>query len=1026
MPVQKTREVRFGLVMYGGVSLAIYIFGVSREFFSLVRGRGVYRLIKALTASDVVVDVISGTSAGGINGILLSYALANECEFGSCAELWRKSGDIAKLLRNPSTDRDHRSVLDGENYYQRNLEEAFQAMKPITNSAEDASTIAELDLFVTGTDLAGDTYNVVDAAGHVVEVKDHRAVFLLQHRKGRKEHFKESETTREALAKLARITSCFPAAFPPVHVETVEDPTSDFERLSPDGRITLWGQLRNSKYFVDGGVLDNKPFTQTIRAIFFRTAERAVDRRLFYVEPDPERFARDRQKPKEPDFLEPILDSLVGIPGYESIADDLRLIQERNSRIKRFKSLVAEAKKELHEPGRDGGVPTVGIPDDLEQPLRSVYWNSRLNAISERTIALLLRGKKGRTLSPVEQAAVSCLSRDLVEVGTNGLDQEIFEAFDVDFRLRRIFQTIYTIFENEEFRETHRALLTALNLQLHLLKIIRWAAEGVVEAVSSRWDLTQGQDSKPRETWVLIRLALIKVLDDRGLEDVLPEELVRQSGNNIATWLSDDKLSMLRNRLAERLVQLKRDSWPQTNEVGETQEGASTLLRLTDRFEKAIFAARATTNSDSDLDKLETAYLNFAYLDAYIFPMEFASGVGEKDEIETVRISPQDAQTGFSKRTAADKLSGNVLAHFGGFFKKSWRSNDILWGRLDAISELIEQVLTQKRLEDLIKNQEFRKELRAEFGPQPDAYIGNVFPSLVGRAKERISDWLWRLTEEEEEVRNQALKETTEMRCLIIECGQYEVLRTDLEKVWLDDAHDRQGKRKPRTTVEQGVCAMAKAIDLIQKTNDETPYDRPRNSLLGKYFEKEYRAGAEGLFDAVGRLYVVELAARAGLVIENCVRRSVMPSALGSNTYYALLIRWPMWLLYFLARYLQRSSRFGTVAVTVGVTGLVLSPAFWYFAGASLKITGLAFLVFLLLLIMTALLQQWCQWSRRFVAVAVVVEVTGLVLSPAFWYFAGASLKITGLAFLVFLLLLIITVLLQKWCQRVSVPIGDG
>ena len=34
----KSREVRLGVVMYGGVSLAIYINGVAREFFDAVRG----------------------------------------------------------------------------------------------------------------------------------------------------------------------------------------------------------------------------------------------------------------------------------------------------------------------------------------------------------------------------------------------------------------------------------------------------------------------------------------------------------------------------------------------------------------------------------------------------------------------------------------------------------------------------------------------------------------------------------------------------------------------------------------------------------------------------------------------------------------------------------------------------------------------------------------------------------------------------------------------------------------------------
>ena len=96
---RRAREVRIGLVMYGGVSLAIYINGVTQELFRAVRGRGVYQLFKTLTNSDVVVDVISGTSAGGINGIFLAYALCNDREFSTCAGLWREHGDILKLLR---------------------------------------------------------------------------------------------------------------------------------------------------------------------------------------------------------------------------------------------------------------------------------------------------------------------------------------------------------------------------------------------------------------------------------------------------------------------------------------------------------------------------------------------------------------------------------------------------------------------------------------------------------------------------------------------------------------------------------------------------------------------------------------------------------------------------------------------------------------------------------------------------------------------------------------------------------------
>jgi hypothetical protein len=61
-----------GLVVYGGIALAIYMNGICREFYNAVRGRGIYKLIKALTDSDIIVDIISGTSAGGINGVLLA------------------------------------------------------------------------------------------------------------------------------------------------------------------------------------------------------------------------------------------------------------------------------------------------------------------------------------------------------------------------------------------------------------------------------------------------------------------------------------------------------------------------------------------------------------------------------------------------------------------------------------------------------------------------------------------------------------------------------------------------------------------------------------------------------------------------------------------------------------------------------------------------------------------------------------------------------------------------------------------
>jgi hypothetical protein len=59
-------------------------------------------------------------------------------------------------------------------------------------------------------------------------------------------------------------------------------------------------------------------------------------------------------------------------------------------------------------------------------------------------------------------------------------------------------------------------------------------------------------------------------------------------------------------------------------------------------------------------------------------PLQFASGVSTRDYINVVRMSPADAQRGRSQRPLQNKVCGKALGAFGGFFKKPWRSNDIM------------------------------------------------------------------------------------------------------------------------------------------------------------------------------------------------------------------------------------------------------------------------------------------------------------------------------------------------------------
>ena len=213
-PVLPSEEVRFAVVLYGGVSLAIYINGVAQELLHLVRSTAlrrdptgtvlalrfdddaltplerVYREVarrvgsgqpfrERVNAQDpvtarFVVDVLSGTSAGGINGIFLAKALANDRMLDDLRNLWIREGEMSKLLNDQRSLRDlggrltpeprPASLLNSRRMYLKLLT-AFDQVDGLGGGGPEAADsdgraereplVDELDLFVTTTDLVG-------------------------------------------------------------------------------------------------------------------------------------------------------------------------------------------------------------------------------------------------------------------------------------------------------------------------------------------------------------------------------------------------------------------------------------------------------------------------------------------------------------------------------------------------------------------------------------------------------------------------------------------------------------------------------------------------------------------------------------------------------------------------------------------------------------------------------------------------------------------------------------------------------
>ncbi|MDX3908931.1 MAG: patatin-like protein [Sphingobium sp.] len=117
----REKELRLALVCYGGISLAIYMHGITKEIWHLARAsrdyhdgvdeaevpgssRAVYsQLIAAIetatgTRLRILPDIIAGASAGGINGIFLAQAIETGQSLDPLTDLWMEYADIDRLL----------------------------------------------------------------------------------------------------------------------------------------------------------------------------------------------------------------------------------------------------------------------------------------------------------------------------------------------------------------------------------------------------------------------------------------------------------------------------------------------------------------------------------------------------------------------------------------------------------------------------------------------------------------------------------------------------------------------------------------------------------------------------------------------------------------------------------------------------------------------------------------------------------------------------------------------------------------
>ncbi len=101
---------RFATVMNGGVSLAVWMGGVTHELERVIRchrpgsAPTVWTEFVTAVGARVLVDIVAGTSAGGVNGTLLATAIGRGARLPELKGVW--SGD-GKLQRTALLHKTH-------------------------------------------------------------------------------------------------------------------------------------------------------------------------------------------------------------------------------------------------------------------------------------------------------------------------------------------------------------------------------------------------------------------------------------------------------------------------------------------------------------------------------------------------------------------------------------------------------------------------------------------------------------------------------------------------------------------------------------------------------------------------------------------------------------------------------------------------------------------------------------------------------------------------------------------------------
>ncbi len=709
--------------MTGGASLSVWMGGACVELYRMTHvdpaaAQGVYGRLLTLTQTKPVVDVITGTSAGGLNGTLLAAALAwrvSAADFEGLRETWMEAADLASLMR-PLREPDPPSILDADGAFVPPLLKRLRQWRP-PDSAPSVNPPA-VDLVTTFTTIVPRGRVLSDDFGERMDEVTHAGT--LRFTAAQLADGTDGQLT-EKLAIASRVSASIPGVF-----ESAFLPLSDAEAAAAGkpnfaAHATV-GTAASAGWVVDGGLVVNLPLTEALDRIFAQDSPGAVRRVVLYVSPTPGMVSDAVVDPSTRPDLAQTLASVVTAPRAEGVAADLETIRRHNSAVDRQRSA-----RMLMRTVIEANWTTRILPDYVRA--RSEQSVTRTLARLEAADAIPPDVDRGALRAHLVRARSALIPCDRLDHwaewpwGIAPLEQSISFAISIINRAltmpipsdRPSLDDPYPHESHREWLDSAYAELAEQKRRLHRVKrtadeLRRIDAEFWASQVATLTDpgtTTEDNTAKPASS--RDRIAGLQAWAEAAYE-TWPVAKGSGSPETSDPLTRHDVLHRIEQQMIEVAETLGAIGAP-LHQIVETAlhrapgRGAASRCVVTEGW--AAWASREAEQIRDEYAAVVggpgamTHHVVEGLLRMHVFQTVTVGDVVDREQAVEVMQLSWNAPDYVTGRTAADKLTGNEGARMGAFMKPSWRANDFFWGQMDAAARLVRLLLDPRRLAHL-------------------------------------------------------------------------------------------------------------------------------------------------------------------------------------------------------------------------------------------------------------------------------------------------------------------------------------